>query len=198
MFKVGTVVSVNQEKATARVEFRDRDGKVSWDLPILFPHTYADKVYWLPKEGELVICLFPPGHRGFGVVLGSLYNAQDTPPTTDRNKVHIKFEDGTRIEYDKGSGKLTVENPKELVIRIQNTSNLTSPTVTIQGDVVIEGNLNVTGNITSIGQTTAQSGLKTSPSGQTIFVDDLVSKYNSHTHTDSSGGSTSVPDQQLP
>ena len=75
-------------------------------------------------------------------------------------------------------------------------TNMTSWVIT--GDVTIQGNLLVTGNIDSIGQTTAQGGLKTLPSGQTIFVDDLITKYNSHTHTDSSGGSTSAPDQLLP
>ncbi len=213
IFKVGTVVSVNEKDATVRVEFKDREGKVSWDMPVISPHTYADKAYWLPKEGELALCLFPPGHRGFGVVIGSLYNAQDTPPVADRNKAYMEFEDGTRIEYDKSTGKLTVENPKDVVLRVQNSitketqtlqikagasSSLDTPTFTITGEVIVQGNLTVMGNISSIGQTTAQGGVKTSPSGTTVFMDDLVTKFNIHTHTDSAGGSTSVPDQQLP
>jgi len=123
MFKVGTVTSVNEKEATVRVEFKDRERKVSWELPVLFLHTYADKLYWLPKEGELVVCLFPPGHRGFGVVIGSLYNREDKVPVEDRNKVRVDLEDGTRIEYDK----------RKHILKIS-----------VQGDILIEATGNVT------------------------------------------------------
>ncbi len=194
---VGEVVEVDEALHRVRVKLPDRD-VITGFLHVLVPVSHQTYFYGLPKVGDTVLCVFLPHGIEDGFVVGSYYHRQEEAPVKDRNKFYKRFADGTVIEYDEAVGKLAVENPKELGIEIRNTSSLTSPTVTIKGDVMIEGNLNVTGNITSIGQTTAQSGLKTSPSGQTIFVDDLVSKYNSHTHTDSSGGSTSAPDQQLP
>ena len=194
---VGEVVEVDEALHRVRVKLLDRD-VITGFLHVLVPVSHQTYFYGLPKVGDTVLCVFLPHGIEDGFVVGSYYHRQEEAPVKDRNKFYKRFADGTVIEYDEAVGKLAVENPKELGIEIRNTSSLTSPTVTIKGDVMIEGNLNVTGNITSIGQTTAQSGLKTSPDGQTIFVDDLVSKYNSHTHTDSSGGSTSVPDQQLP
>ena len=211
--KVGTIVSVNEKEATARVEFKDRDGKVSAEIPFSFMHTLGDRTYSIPKVGQQVWCIFLPNAEDYGLIIGSNYNAKDRPPASDKNLFVHEFEDGTRIEYDKSSGKLTIENPKEVVLKVQSSineetqtlqikasskSNLDTPTFTIKGDVLIQGNLMVMGNINSVGQTTAQGGLKTSPQGMAIFVDDLITKYNTHTHTDSQGGSTSMPNNQLP
>jgi len=204
--KTGKVVSVNPEKATVRVEIRDIDQKVSYEMPVVYHRTVKDKTYYMPEVGEEVICVFVNETEGF--VLGSVYHEENTPPASDKNLFVYEFEDGTKIAYDKNSGKLTVENPKEVILKVQNTineetqtlsikadasANLDTPTFTITGNVIIEGNLMVMGNINSIGQTTAQGGLKTSPQGMAVFVDDLITKYNTHTHA---GGNP--PDNQLP
>ncbi len=116
LVKVGKIVAVNPKKATARVEFEDRDKTVSWELPIMHKHTKWDKTYWLPKVGELVYVLTPSLGNGLGVILGSSYNAEDTPPASDLNKVKILFEDGTTIEYDKKSHKLYIHSVGDIEI----------------------------------------------------------------------------------
>ncbi len=218
MLRVGEVVSIDPQKATAKVRFFDMDEEVSHELPIKFPRTGKDRVYWMPKVGDTVICQMLNQTDGF--VVGEYYHSQNPPPESDPEKVILTFEDGTRIEYDKSTGKLTIENPKEITLKVQNSitketqtlqistqnlsisagssSNLSTPTFTISGNVMIQGTLIVAGGIQSVGSLIAQGGVMTSPSGMAVFMDDLVNKFNTHTHTDSQGGSTSVPDKQLP
>ncbi len=112
------------------------------------------------------------------------------------DSINIRTAQGDLIRLDGKSRSIKIETQS---FRLSfNNGNTEVTTWSISGDVNINGNLFVSGNISSIGQTTAQGGLKTLPGGQVIFVDDLVNKYNSHTHTDSTGGSTSTPDQTLP
>lgn len=209
---VGEVTEVDEILHRVKVRLPDRD-VVTGFLHVLVPYASGGYAYGLPKVGDTVMCVFMPGGIEDGFVIGSYYHKEEEPPVKDKNKFYKRFSDGTVVEYDEGSGKLTVENPKDVVLKTQNSitketqtlqikadssSNLETPTFTITGEVMVQGNLTVTGSINSIGQTTAQGGIKTSPSGQTVFIDDLVNKFNIHTHTDSSGGSTSAPDQQLP
>ncbi len=211
MLRVGEVVSIDPQRATAKVRFFDMDEEVSHELPVKFPKTGKDRVYWMPEVGDTVICQMLNQTDGF--VVGEYYHSKNPPPESDPNKAVLSFEDGTRIEYDKSTGKLTIENPKEITLKVQNSitketqtlqikasssSNLSTPTFTISGNVMIQGTLIVSGGIQSIGSLIAQGGVMTSPSGIAVFMDDLVNKFNTHTHTDSQGGSTGVPDKQLP
>jgi len=129
LVKVGKIVAVNPKKATARVEFEDRDKTVSWELPIMHKHTKWDKTYWLPKVGELVYVLTPALGNGLGVILGSSYNDEDTPPTEDINTVKILFEDGTVIEYDKSAHKLYIHSVGDIEIVSDTHITLKAPRI---------------------------------------------------------------------
>ena len=129
LVKVGKIVAVNPKKATARVEFEDRDKTVSWELPIIHKHTKWDKAYWLPKVGELVYVLTPALGNGLGVILGSSYNNEDTPPTEDINTVKILFEDGTVIQYDKSTHKLYIRSVGDIEIVSDTHITLKAPRI---------------------------------------------------------------------
>jgi len=129
LVKVGKIVAVNPKKATARVEFEDRDKTVSWELPIMHKHTKWDKTYWLPKIGELVYVLTPALGSGLGVILGSSYNDEDTPPTEDINTVKILFEDGTVIQYDKSAHKLYIHSVGDIEIVSDTHITLKAPRI---------------------------------------------------------------------
>jgi len=116
LVKVGRVVSVNPKKATARVEFEDRDKTISWEIPVLHNHTHSDKTYWMPRIGELVYVITPSLGDGLGVIIGSSYNSQDPPPESDGNIVKILFEDGTTIQYDKSNHKLYIHSVGDIEI----------------------------------------------------------------------------------
>ena len=202
---VGEVSEVDETLCRVRVRLPDRDNMVTGWLSVLVPFSHSSYSYFLPKVGDTVLCVFLPFGQEEGFVVGSYYHTQEMPPVQDKNKFYKRFSDGTVIEYDEVSGTLSLrvqnsitKETKTLQIKASSGSSLDSPTFIINGDVLLQGNLFVSGNISSIGQTTAQGGLKTLPGGQAIFVDDLLNKYNTHTHTDSSGGTTSTPDQQLP
>ena len=216
---VGEVAEVDDVLHRVKVKLPDKD-VVTGFLHVLVPYASGSYAYGLPKVGDTVLCVFMPGGIEDGFVIGSYYHKQEEPPVKDKNRFYRRFSDGTVVEYDESSGKLTVENPKDVTLKVQNSitketqtlristqnlnisasssSNLSTPTFTISGNVMIQGTLIVSGGIQSIGSLIAQGGVMTSPSGIAVFMDDLVNKFNTHTHTDSQGGSTSVPDKQLP
>jgi len=210
LVKVAVVKTYYPETHTAIVQFKDHDEILSKELPVLTPFTQNNKAYFPLVENQKVIVLFlPVGENTDGFIIGTLYDKDNPVPVKDRNKFHIKFEDGTSFEYDKRNNKLTINVNKDAEININNQLKLTSKTKTeefnqgslkmsvwqIEGDITLQGNLTVLGNINSTGTTTAQGGLMTSPAGLKMMVDDFLSVYNTHTHTDSAGGTTSSPNQ---
>jgi phage baseplate assembly protein V len=105
--KIGQVTERDPAKALVRVVFRDLGELVSWWMPILQAKTLVDQVYWMPDEGEHVVCLLDE-HAEFGVVIGAIYSDATAPPVSSLEKFHVKFKDGTEIEYDRGIHKLRV------------------------------------------------------------------------------------------
>ena len=142
--RVGHVVSVN-ENHTVRVKFSDRDGMVSYDLPVLVPSTVDPQDYDLPAEQTPVVCLFLPNGQQQGFVIGAYYSQANPPPVPNRHKHSRTFKDGTFIEYDQGTHTLTV--------------SVAGPVhITATGPVTINGNLAVTGNISAAGSITDAGG----------------------------------------
>ncbi len=119
ILKIGKVVARYPEKNTVRVEFEraDKSDKtVSYELPILQPKTLKDKFYFMPEEGEYVLCLFLPYALDVGFVIGSYYNKVIPTPVSDNNKINATFEDGTVIEYDKKAHKLMIKSVGDIEI----------------------------------------------------------------------------------
>ncbi|WP_297889743.1 phage baseplate assembly protein V [Sulfurihydrogenibium sp.] len=108
MIKVGKVVAVDEKTCRCRVQLEDNDGVVTYWLPIIVNKSQKDKFYWLPDIGEEVLCAFLEHGIEQGFVLGAIYNEKDTVPVVSKDKYHIRFEDGTTIEYDRKSHKLSI------------------------------------------------------------------------------------------
>jgi len=108
MIRVGEVVAVDEKNCRVRVRLKDCDGMVSYWLPVVVPKSKDDKFYFLPDVGELVLCAFLDYGVEQGFVLGAIYNKKDLPPVSSRDKLHIKFKDGTFLEYDRNSHKLKI------------------------------------------------------------------------------------------
>ena len=106
--RIGKISSINPGNGTAQVTFEDRDGIVSGDLQIMAACTLGDKWYNMPTVGERVCVLMYPEAPSKGCILGSFYSDNRLPPIGDKNKVYVKFEDDTLIEYDKEAHKLTI------------------------------------------------------------------------------------------
>lgn len=67
LVRIGEVSSVNVQKKTARVIFRDKDDLVSGDLNIL--KTTGE---WLPSKGQYVVCLYLANGEDDGFIIGGL------------------------------------------------------------------------------------------------------------------------------
>lgn len=129
---VGRVSSVYPERGTARVVFDERDNYVTPELPIMNRGSQGIKDYWLPVEGEQVICIFLSNTSKAGFILGSFFNAVDKPPVNSANKQHLQFPDGTFIEYDMETNTLTADVKGDLIIK-------TTAAVHVTGDVIADG-----------------------------------------------------------
>ena len=189
LVKVAVVKTYKPETHTAVVQFKDHDEILSKELPILTPFTQNNKAYFPLAENQKVIVLFlPTGENTDGFIIGTLFDKDNPPPVKDRNKFHIKFEDGTTIEYDKNTHKLKAVVNGDIEITANNT-NITTVT-THNGDVMINGNLFVNGNITASQNIADLGGVK----GTLATLRDT---YNSHTHPGDSGGDTGTPNQTI-
>ena len=164
--RIGEVVAVYPQRATARVKFLDMDEETSYELQILHPHTYKDKAYWMPRIGEKVVCLMLNLTDGF--IVGGFYHNDCPPPTESGDKAVITFEDGTWIEHDKRNHKITVDCKGNVEITVNNGN----------GTFTINGNLYVSQNITA-GKEIADLN------GERGTLSTLRDTYDVHTHNGS-------------
>lgn len=71
MVRVGTVSSVNAGSRTARVIIPDMDDMVTGELKVL-QHTNNSEAYWLPQVGSQVLCIYRPGKKADGYIVGGI------------------------------------------------------------------------------------------------------------------------------
>lgn len=108
IIRVGFVNGRQPEKMRVKVTIPDTVGKeliTDW-LPVLCPRACEDMQYDLPDIGDQVLCLFLPYGLEQGFVVGAMYG-KGTPPVQSGEKWHRKFKDGTWLEYDRATHKLT-------------------------------------------------------------------------------------------
>lgn len=119
MIKLGLVTAIDESKCKVRIEILDNDKLQSYWLPVLQNNTKDNKYYYLPDIQELVLAVFLDNALEQGFVIGSIYNDKDTVPISNKDKYHIKFKDGTIIEYDRNSHKLFLDVKGDVEIKAQ-------------------------------------------------------------------------------
>lgn len=183
--KIGIVSSANYAKATVKVGFEDLGGKVSRDLPVLFPFVSKDKAFYMPKVGEQVLCLFLSNSKEKGFVLGSFYDANNATGMSG-DMFSIKFEDGTQIKYDKASKNLDIACPGTINItgNLNINGNLNAGAMkiidgvlTIDSDTTVTGALNVNGDTQVTGNLDVNGNINSTGS-----IIDTTGNTNNHTH----------------
>jgi len=174
LVKIGVVKRYNPDSHTAVVEFKDFETVISRELQIAEPFTHQNKSYMPLREGQKVLCLLlPQSGTTDGFILGTVYDADNPPPVKDKNKFHVRFEDGTTLEYDtdkhkltasvKGdveievSGHMTAVVEKEILIKSSTQVTIQAPKINLQnnsptvgymeGDFQLEGTLTVKGHL---------------------------------------------------
>ena len=129
MVRLGFVVEVLPDQGRVRVECRDADCLETYTLPVLVHKTRCDQDYWMPDLGEHVVCVFLPIGLQVGFVLGAFYSDQDPTPEGSGDKHHIRYLDGTWLEYDRGSGHLQVQCRGRVTIAAGDKVEIVAPTV---------------------------------------------------------------------
>lgn len=198
--KIGLVVAIDPATGRVRVQFQAQDALVSAWLPVLQQKTARDQAYWLPDLDEQVVCLMD-AHEEFGVVIGAIYSARDVPPVASGDKRHVRFADGTTLEYDRAAHRLTANVKGTLEAVVDVSARVVSPLVTLVAVTKIECEtplLNVSGNITAGGMITAAGNIQSTGgevSDQKASMSAGRTIYNGHTHS-APGGATGPPQQQ--
>lgn len=176
LIKIGEISSIDPAKCTARVVFDDEDSIVSFDLPVLQRNSLKNHDYAMPDVGEDAIVLFFGEGQEDGVILGSIYAGEVTPPESTENRRTVVFDDDTRVCYDRAEHKLTVTiegtevvfNRQDGSITVPNavTINCTTATVNASSDITLDTpKTDVTGVLNVAGLITGKGGLAVSGGG---------------------------------
>ena len=172
--RVGKVVAIDEKTARVRCVLEDLDEMVTWWLPVLHHKTQDDKSYWLPDIGEEVLIGFL--HHGIehGFILGSIYNEKDEPPVFDKDKAHIRFKDGSILEYDRRTHTLTLDIKGDITIKAKGNVS-----------IVVDGDT----NITTKGHTTIKSEGKIDLNGggndlSGVVTHGCICPFTGHPHSD--------------
>lgn len=104
---IGIVVERDPAGCRVRVAFPDRDGLRSWWLPVVQAATRDDHVYHTPDLGEQVAVQMDERFED-GVVTGALYSEPEPPPVTNPDAWHVRWRDGTTVEYDRAAHRLSI------------------------------------------------------------------------------------------
>lgn len=215
-FKIGEVSSINPVKCTARVIFDDEDSMVSYDLPIMQRNSYGNCDYQMPDIGEDVLCLFRSDGFEDGVIIGSFYSGEVTPPESNADRRTVVFKDGTRICYDRAAHTLTVTiagteivfdqqkgsitvpdsvtvNCTTATVNASSSVTINSPDTTCTGNLTVEGLINGQGGFTVTGGGGVVANCNIQLNGSMSATGDVVASdisLNSHTHTAPHGETT--------
>ena len=137
-YQEGIVVAVDATKHRVRCKLPALENLETDWLAFLALNAGGNKFYCLPDEGELVALLLDSKGEG-GCVIGSIYNAQDTPSASDNNIWKKQFTNGTTIEHDRKSGHITIHAAGKIIINATDI-DVNASTITVKnGDVIADG-----------------------------------------------------------
>jgi phage baseplate assembly protein V len=114
-WKYGIVKEIDPDKMMVRCEIPDMDKVLSPWLLIVVPNSLKNKDYSLPDLEEQIVILLDENSES-GVAIGAVYSAKDTPAIADLDKRHVKFDDGTTVEYDRKTHKLEIKVKGDILI----------------------------------------------------------------------------------
>lgn len=136
ILRVGIVTTKDPVNMRCRVLFPDTPTNpvVTALLPVLVNRAHDDTYYDLLDIGSTVLCAFTSPEQGF--ILGSFYPLGKSS-CTDENIYQHKFRDGTYIEYDRNSHKLTASCVGDVDVFAQGNIEITGDTVSISAKNIL-------------------------------------------------------------
>lgn len=112
--RIGTVGTVNYQKAMVSVVYTDMNDLATAELPY-FSFTGE---YKMPKVGEQVLVLHLSNGESFGVVLGGFYSEEDLPKETGEGLFYKQLTDSINIKAKGDTLELGGVNIKALERRV--------------------------------------------------------------------------------
>lgn len=142
--RFGRIDEVDNSKGLFRVRFEE-DGIVSPWMSGIVPNSKSTKFALPYEKDEHVVCSMDD-HCDTGVILGALYS-KAAQPTITGGKYGVEFSDGSKVEFDPASGKLTIEAQGEVNISA-------APKVVITGNLEVSGFIKANGEVTAMATST--------------------------------------------
>ncbi|WP_174515816.1 MULTISPECIES: phage baseplate assembly protein V [unclassified Wolbachia] len=119
IIRIGVVKEVDYEKAKVRVQI----GELLTDyLPWITSKAGKDRDWFPPDIDEQVVIFSPFGELSLGVVLGGIYQEKYAAPENKKEINSIKFQDGTRLLYDKDKHHLEIEVVDKITLKAGESS----------------------------------------------------------------------------
>ncbi|MDQ8022186.1 MAG: phage baseplate assembly protein V [Moraxellaceae bacterium] len=168
LIRLGTIAEVDYELARCRV----RSGELlTAGLPWLTLRAGETRTWCPPTVGEQVLLLCPSGEPAAGIVLTGLYSAAKEAPSEAPSAHVTSYPDGATISYDHASGALTATGIKSAVVVASESTHITCPTNTIEGDLIVTGKATVQGLFTYLA---GMSGAGGAGGGRTQITGDFT------------------------
>ncbi|MFP3016509.1 phage baseplate assembly protein V [Wolbachia endosymbiont (group A) of Agelastica alni] len=119
IIRIGIVKEVDSEKAKVRVKI----GEFLTDyLPWITSKAGKDRDWSPPDIDEQVMVFSPLGELSLGVVLRGIYQ-EKYPALENKKEINsVKFQDGTRLLYDKDKQHLEIEVVDKITLKAGGSS----------------------------------------------------------------------------
>lgn len=189
MIRFGNITEIDPAKGRARVHFEEDDLVSDW-LPMAVKSSKANKHESWYDVGDFVACMMDQ-HAEDGVIVGAIYDDNNTPPIGNKDVESTTFSDGTVIKYDRSSSTLTIECVGEVTVQCTNATvqadqvTIDTPTAQFTGDVSVQGELSANG-LTSSGDVQATGDIQSNGAmkagGQVVALDGTPAAVHLTTH----------------
>ena len=173
---IGTILSVDTEQATCRVQAGDL---LTTDIPWLVPCTGQTLVWNPPSPNEVVLVACPEGDTERAIAIRGLYSNPFPAPKHRADTLYMRLSDGAELEYNTSTHALTATLVNHGTVRIQAAGG-----VTIDGPLTVNGDTSLNGNA-SIQHTLTAS--------DDVFAGHISLKNHIHPGVQSGGGTTGTP-----
>jgi phage baseplate assembly protein V len=176
-FRHGKVIDRKLHEETkaplVRVQFLDKQGLISYWLPIKQFGSRLTSHFYCPKIGDDVNVNFLANGVEHGFVDGSFFNKANPPPEgLDIDTRHFEAEDGTVTEYREidSTFNMVCVGPvivKGTTITVEGSESILekAPTITLEGEQIVSiiaPEITLTGHMTFVGDITHTGNMTTS------------------------------------
>ncbi|QJT94763.1 phage baseplate assembly protein V [Wolbachia endosymbiont of Diaphorina citri] len=117
--RIGVVKEIDYEKAKVRVKIGEF--LTDW-VPWITSKAGKDRDWSPPDIDEQGMIFSPLGELSLGVVLGGIYHEKYPAPENKKEINSVKFQDGTKLSYDKDKHHLEIEVVDKITLKAGGSS----------------------------------------------------------------------------